>query len=497
MSKSIIGMFVLMFLSSGIFGAEYYVDNVKGNDGNPGNAEKPFKDPFRGLKAMKSGDKLNFVANSTPYFLNKPFDINIAGTKDKPTVIDGHGAVVSGLKHRLGKEWKAEGNDIFSLYLKNGAHMDKYWQGSFPLVFFDGKAGENCQTMVTLKPFAYFFYKNRKDLKDPQNDMLYIKLPPGKNPDKLEIKTVSWAGVHTHRDFVTIRNLISEYSSIDGITSGGGGGHQVCGEGIVLENCEVRFCMDQGTSQHGSVLTAKNCWFHHNAGCGIVDVYPVCRTSYFNCLMDNDAYRGGVEFYSGEYLLENCIIRYNHGTSLTIAKNAKATIRNCLFIGSKDGSSTGLNIGSDAGKTSIENCTFYGFKIAVVLNFLQKAKANVTIKNCAFINCEMNYRVTRVDVDEKKEVAKVKCDYNAMTPAKCYFQIYDKMNSKTPFLKYFNIADFNSFKDKTGFDNHSIILDQTFSKPPYSLSDLIRKGESGSNIGANLDQAMHFGPQSK
>jgi hypothetical protein len=481
-------MFVLMFLSSGVFGAEYYVDNVKGNDANPGTVDKPFKDPFQGLKVMKSGDTLHFVANSTPYFLSKPFRVDITGTEENPTVVDGHGAVVSGLKHRSSKEWKSEGNDIYSFYLQNNAHvMDKCWQGGFPLVFFDGKAGKNFQSLAELEPLGYFLYKNRKNRKDPKHDMLYIKLPPGKNPDQIEVKTLSWSNIGTGSDFVTIRNFISEYTTMDGFSTGGGNGKQVCGNGIVFENCESRFCMDQGISHHGSVVSAKNCWFHHNAGCGIVDVYPVCRSSYYNCLIENDTYRGGVEFQRGEHLLENCIIRYNSRAALGISKNARLKVKNCLFIGRKDGSSTGLSIGSDAGKTTIENCTFYGFKVAVVLNFQQKADTNVTIKNCAFINCEMNYRVTRVNIDKEQEAPSIKCDYNAMTPAKSYFQIYDKLNRKTDFLKNFAAADFKSFKEKTGFETHSVIINQKFTSPPYSLPDLMGKGENGGNIGANLD----------
>lgn len=496
MVRLVVGLWLFIVFSLTILGAEYYVDNIKGDDVNPGTKYKPFKNPFRGLKAIKSGDTLHFVANSEPYILDTNFRIEVAGTKENPTVIDGHGAVVSGLKRRPAKDWKDEGNGVFSVLLKNNAHvMDNYWRGGFPIVFFDGKPGKNCQNQESLEPLSYFLYKNRRDRKNPKHNMLYIKLPKGKTPDEVEVKTVTRAGIHVHHDFVTVRNLVSEYTPFDGFSTGGGGGKKVCGKEIVLENCEARFCMDQGTSQHGSNFTAKNCWFHHNAGCGIVDVYLACKTSYFNCLVEYDTYRGGVELLSGEYLMEGCVIRFNQNKAMTIRRNAKATIRNCLFIGTKDGKSSGLIIGSDATEVTVKNCTFYGFNKAITLNFIGSSK--VTVKNCAFINCNVNIRSNRVITSEEGKDAKpdVFVDYNAMTPGKSFFQIYDKPKHKVLFNKDFKVADFNVFKEKTGFEKHSIILDQTFNKPPYSLPGLKGKGENGANIGASLDPKMKFGVQ--
>ena len=55
----------------------------------------------------------------------------------------------------------------------------------------------------------------------------------------------------------------------------------------------------------------RHAHFHHNAGCGVVDVYPEVKVRYENCLIEHDTWRGGVEFHSGEFEMVNCVISAN------------------------------------------------------------------------------------------------------------------------------------------------------------------------------------------
>lgn len=362
---------------------DFYVDNDKGSDANNGSQERPFKTIIKSLEHMSGGDTLHFVPNSVPYRggirIENP---KLNGTLTKPTIFDGHGAIISSLFHYSVDKWKDEGNDTFSVKLANNAwvmNRQGYWSG-FPIVLMDGNPTVFVKAKKDLKAKTYFLYKSTKK-NDPLQNILFIKLAPGQTPAQVKVEAPSpteRGGIYLACDYVTIRNLTAMYSRNDGFAT-------VWKEGIVFENVRACFNMDQGISNHSSEVLVKNSRFDHNAGGGIVDVMmnkkSPCYVKYINCIIENDSFRGGVELRQGQFELENCIIRNNACKALEIANGAKVKLNNCIL--SSDNNTNGLYVDGSC-DAEIINCTFSGFKHALRHN----SSARVIALNNAFIKCK-------------------------------------------------------------------------------------------------------------
>jgi hypothetical protein len=431
-----------------------------GNDANQGTKEAPFKTYTKALKVLKGGDTIHLVHNEgQPYrgrfnIVNKEH----AGTAEKPTVIDGQGALFDGRTPYPASAWKNEGNGIFSKYLKNNAHVMDYsigcWSGDFPIVFFDGKDGVNCRKKEELKPFSYFLLKipGKKGQKgrDPLHNTLYIKLPEGKTPDDIKVETLASTGIGVNSDYVTVKNVRAQYTGNDCFST-------CWGKNIVFDNVEGSYAMDQGISSHSAEATVKNSWFHHNAGCGIVDVNMpkgVCKTKYINCLIEDNPFRGGVEFHSGEYEMENCVIR-NGG--IGVCNGAKAKIKNCLLINGGIGSSSPSSV-------EIVNCTFYKSKKGIG----GRGRRNMKIENCAFIDCDYVYSWNIVE--DPKNKFELNSNFNYFAPANFC------INRKN--------EDFAEYKRLTGQDTNSVAAEKYEGKLPPCQPITI---DSSQKAGANID----------
>ena len=476
MSKIYTG-FILgwMFILSGICaGTDIFVDNVKGDDKNSGTNTLPFKTLERSVKAMSSGDVLHLVPNEIAYaccdrltFWNLP-----AGTQERPTIVDGHGAIISSLTHFAASKWKSEGDNIFSMYLSNNYHdwgnpPNGYWVG-FDLVFFDGKPGINCKSRDLLVSNGYFLHTNRTipaangDLKtrvkDPLLDMLYIKLPDGKTPATIKVEAPKETGVGLGKDYITIRNLTSKYSAGDGFNG------SKCA-GIRFENVHGCYNMDQGISHHGSKSTVLNSLFDNNCGAGIVDVYPEAEITYRNCVIENNPFRGGVEFHSGKFTMENCIIRNNEVQQFLVTNDASVNMVNCFLSGTNKREEDGISIMS--GSLSVNNCTIFGLKKGIVMSL----RGSLKILNSAFIDCETIYRLP----NDKKLCAALEFENNYLQPG-----IIVYLN------KVYLPDQLHSFVSVSGLDKNSIIDKYSGARPP--LKNEI-KDKTGSGIGARLENA--------
>ena len=87
-------------------------------------------------------------------------------------------------------------------------------------------------------------------------------------------------------------------------------------------------------------------------GAGIVDVYPEVQVRYEDCLIEQDTWRGGVEFHSGRFQMENCVIRGNPGSSFLVTKGARAELTNCLI----EGKGVGVRVGENS-ELLMRRCT--------------------------------------------------------------------------------------------------------------------------------------------
>ncbi len=432
--------------------AEWHVDNAKGDDtAGDGSQAKPFKSIARGLKSLKGGDTLHLVPNKDfPYqeTIDSHPDGNWAGTAEKPTVIDGHGSVLSMLLHQRADKWKSEGGGVFSRPLRNNAWvMDQqgHWSG-FPIVFLDGKPAEFRKNREALEPLTYFLYKDypkkQGEMRNELHNTLYIRLPDGKTPDDVKVESVDSAtNVHVSRSYVTVRNLVSMYSGGDGFAT-------TRAKGIVFENVRGCFNMDQGMSHHGAEVTVINSRFDNNAGCGVVDVYPECRTKYLGCVIEDDVFRGGVEFHSGEFEMEDCVIRNNTGKALSVNKDAKVKLRNCLFI-SKDAEFQGIAVGG--GNLEMTACTVFNAKDGIA-GWSLTPQNRIEVRNCAFVANKTNYSWHGPKDGERP---KMLFESNFLTPAPVIF-----------FGKTYKPEQWDEYRKDSGLDAHSLMKQYDGPLPP-------------------------------
>lgn len=447
--------------------AEYYVSNTAGSDSNSGDIDKPFGTIAHALSILKSGDTLHLIATQQPYCEKVTIGKGLAGTQNQPTIIDGHGAIIDGRRRLRSAEWTDEGDGVFSRKLLNNAwQMDRqgYWSGDFPLVTFDGLSGRNCQKRSDLTPSAYFLQKLPPTPKDKQtqqyheqHNRLFIKLLPGSSPDDVNVVTLDSAGILVMADHVTVRNVKICYVPIDCFST-------FWSKNVVLHNIEGSYAMDQGISNHSSVVNVSNSSFHHNAGCGIVDIVmsdaSPCVVTYKNCQVKDNFYRGGIEFSgkNGSYAMEDCVITNNAKTALLVDKGASVNIRNCIFFGRDQSAVNGISV-RQGGALDMRFSTVCQFRDA----FVWQTDASLTLTENAIVACRVAYRAP-------------------------FGEQFDSNNNYFADVKFAlssqNLVTFLQYRDAVKYD-HGSIFEERY---PELLPPLRIKAQNEQRYGAILEQ---------
>ena len=355
--------------------------------------------------------------------------------------------------------------------------MAHYWEGGFELVRFAGKPGRNVTSREALEPGTYFLYKNQKELKtDTRHNTLFIRLPAGKTPDDEIVECIAASGgIYVGGSFVTVRNLICEYAGDDGFAT-------ARSKGVVFENIESRFNMDQGISHHGSEVVVRNGFFHHNAGCGIVDVYPEAKIRYEHCLIESDTWRGGVEFLHGDFEMVDSVIRANPKKAIKVTKGAQVTLRNCLMIAPEIGATTGLSI--DDGKLEVSNCTFYGF--AVGLDARVSTTNRIEINHCAWLRCKLNCRIQNLMETQAGSSNQLHFAGNFYEPAPWEVLIAQPSPNGgiQPSRRLFTAKEHAGFATQIGTDADAMIASLDAATDPSSLPAL--RTTSGQSTGTRI-----------
>lgn len=216
--------------------------------------------------------------------------------------------------------------------------------------------------------------------------------------------------------------------------------------------------MDQGISNHGAQSQVTNSKFDHNTVSGIVDVYPEAKVKYTKCVIENNG-RGGVEFYSGEYAMENCIVRHNRGPGITTGRGATVRVSNCYIEG--EGKKC-AGIVFDTKALTMERCTIFNSDEAVSC-FLSKSPELFIVTRCAFINNRRNLNATKA---EGVEPANMQFNQNAYTPGEC-----------AVFGVTYGAHQWARYRQETGFDGDSLMQAYQGTLPPHKAGLTIdRKG---------------------
>ncbi len=339
---------------AGAFDAAHYVNNRTGKDTNDGKTDQTaFATIARAVSASKTSDTIVLANTGIPYHESIVM-IKLGGTPQKPFVIEGNGAAISGLRKIRTEEWKPLGSD---LYLLEG--LKKTWGCAY--LMNRGKKLPTKKTVERLKPGEFFWRK----------DKLYFKAAAGEQIASYDLAATALKSGLTVADasYITCRNLTCEYFANDGFNI-----HGDC-RGLRLENVVARHNGDDGISIHAAGgIVVRNAHLHHNFN-GIQDV-DASRSSYHGVLAEHN--RVGASFGGGFHALVDCVMRDNLKYQVEVRQwlpkyltgwehspictTTTVYMKNVVLWGST--APTGLKVGKGT-RAVVENCIISGMETGV------------------------------------------------------------------------------------------------------------------------------------
>ena len=275
----------LLAIPSATSAATYYVNNQVGDDHNAGTtADAPLASVTHAVSLCKTSDALVLANTGKPYYESLNLG-RLGGTPQRPFVIEGNGAVLSGLIIIEPARWKKLEDDLYLLPL------DEHPYGNPFLVNRDQrlKAAKKSESLASEEHFW------------DREAGVYFRCAPGKDLESYELAaTLNVSGlITTSASYVVCRNLVCEHFSNDGFNM-----HGDC-RGIYLENVVARHNGDDGISIHESGgLVVRNAYVHHNTY-GLQDVNA--SRSFYNGVIAEDNLVGA-SFHGGFHSLVDCVI---------------------------------------------------------------------------------------------------------------------------------------------------------------------------------------------
>ncbi|HUT33462.1 MAG TPA: right-handed parallel beta-helix repeat-containing protein [Planctomycetota bacterium] len=273
----------------------WHVDNRAGDDANDGRSEKrAFATIARAVKAAKTSDTI-VLANTGSAYREAIALSGLGGTPAEPFIIEGNGAVVTGLRALPATGWKQAGEGVW-LYA-----VEKKPYGN-PFLVQAGRRLTQAKSAEAVEAGQFFW------------DDKGVRFRPeaGKTIGDTALEaTLLDSGVALGgASYVVCRNIVSEYHSNDGFNI-----HGDC-RGVVFENIVARNNGDDGFSIHecgGAVV--RNGWFHHNRW-GIQDVNA--SRSIFNGVTCEENEANGADFVGGYHSLVDCVVRNNGAAQVNV-----------------------------------------------------------------------------------------------------------------------------------------------------------------------------------
>ena len=93
--------------------ADYYIDNTTGADSNAGTQTAPFATLKKALSTAGPGDTVHLNPTEKPYRQSADFYGHDGGQPDRPLILDGHGATLTGADPCPPEGWKPKDNGVF------------------------------------------------------------------------------------------------------------------------------------------------------------------------------------------------------------------------------------------------------------------------------------------------------------------------------------------------------------------------------------------------
>lgn len=275
---------------------DYYVDNVKGDDRRSGTSgELPLRTLAHAATMLAPGDTLHIKNTATPYCETLQLH-GFCASADKPIVIEGNMAVLSGLLDVRGEKWEDQGGGLWFLSRK------KMPANCRPQLLLESTPLMLAPAADKLTEGTYFWGEAGILFFPPSN------LTPASMP--LFASQIDSGVAVSNASYLVIRNLVSEWHANDGFNIHG---DSQC---VVFENIVSRYNGDDGFSIHeDGTSVVRGGWFHHNSY-GIEDV-NASNSSFYGVLLEDN--RTGAHFSGGWHLLNHVTMR-NNQTQLLLSK---------------------------------------------------------------------------------------------------------------------------------------------------------------------------------
>ena len=327
-----------------------YVDNHKGDDRNTGLVPaQPVATFKRAVTLLKPGTTLHLVNTGKAY--REMLSLHgLSGTPARPIVIEGNGAVLSGLADLDPVAWQPGKAGLWKLAVR------KMPSNCVPFLFVAGRRLSPAAGPETIGPMQFRW----------DGEHFLFRPEPGKTPKDYELSaSVLDSGVALmNSSYIVCRNLVSEHHANDGFNV-----HGNC-QGLLFNHIESRFNGDDGFSVHEDVgVTVTDARFHNNMY-GIQDI-NASRSSYYGVnIADNQV---GVNFLGGLHSLVDCRITGSRTNAVLLSRGRPG------FDQGKNESGAFYN-----GMTLIKNCYIAGGKESITIT----RRAQAMVLNTVITGCE-------------------------------------------------------------------------------------------------------------
>jgi hypothetical protein len=361
----------------------FYVNNQTGNDAFDGRAAAPDAKTGTGPTATITAALAKATVGARVIVANTGRDyrgsVSVAGLRkgraDRPLVLDGNGATVTGLVTVPAARWTLLRDDIYwfenrdaagkpgpmpnSNWLGHLKHQGWFTEPQAPAIFIlNGQPAPHVRDLANIAPGGFFYDTQASPRR------LYFRLPAGARLADCTIEIPLNTGVFVDDDYVVVRNLRSAYSQDDGFSG-------FWGIGVVFENCNGSFNCDQGISLHGtSSTTIDGGVFERNGGCGIADV--MSSVTYYRNVTVRDNLITGALFQGLAHVMLGCRIQGNQGCQVSASQGTAVNLTHCLITGeTAAGGGNGVSLGGGR----LNHCTILNCDVAVA------ATDRVTVSN--------------------------------------------------------------------------------------------------------------------
>ena len=333
-----------------------YVDNLRGSDRNSGSADAPLATIERACFLLRESGRIEVVNTGKPYALpyggpGKARGLNLRrkGTPDKPVIVEGNGATVSGLARIPAEEWKQEENRLYSLPFRPMSNVYKSyrqancWLEGTKIWFVDGKEAPNCRSEEELHRTPGGFWWNKSASK------VLFHLPEGKLLASLSIMLPANYGFYIRADHVIVQNFVVMGSWNDGFDTAGNAQNAVYRNCVAIGNC------GQGFSAHGTTsVYYEDCVSFRCASSAVCNV-DLSRAVYKRCVLAENTFEAAVYLtHDADALFEECLIADPDPFELIWQKQrASLAFADCVLIGNPERALLDVQQGS----LSFLNCT--------------------------------------------------------------------------------------------------------------------------------------------